>query len=135
MRIIRNWRFAGIALALFMVTTAACSGTEKSICDKRRQCLGGNDLDFNACVQRYIYEGKIASDYACADAWNSLLTCMDTTGICNTAIAKVFTDSCNAQRSSLEACEKASSVKGGDHFLTTDSQTQSAAPASAEIIK
>lgn len=123
MRIIRNGRNWGIALALCMAVAAGCSGTEKSICDKGRQCLGGNDLDYNACVQNWIYEGKIASDYGCADAFSTYLTCVDTTSTCNTTIGKIFTNSCSAQRQALDSCEKAASVKGDNHFLTSQPST------------
>ncbi len=131
MRIISTWRSAGIALALFTVVMAGCSGTEKSICDRGRQCLGGNDFDFNACVQNYIYEGKIASDYKCADAWNLYLTCIDTTTTCDSitvigVTTKVLKNSCDAQRSALESCEKAASTKGSDHWLTTDKASSTA---------
>ncbi len=125
MRIIRNGRHFGLALALLLVTAAGCSGTEKSICDKGRQCLGGNDLDYNACVQKWIYDGKIASDYSCSEAFDTYITCVDTTSTCDTTLGiKNLKNSCNAQASALESCKKAASVKGDDHFLTTQQSVQ-----------
>ncbi|MFO0623509.1 MAG: hypothetical protein U0745_19110 [Polyangia bacterium] len=125
MRIIRNGRHFGLALALLLVAAAGCSGTEKSICDKGRQCLGGNDLDYNACVQTWIYEGKIASDYGCSDAFSTYVTCVDTTSTCDTTLGiKTFKNSCSAQKSALDSCEKAASVKGDNHFLSSQPSSQ-----------
>ncbi|HMY60026.1 MAG TPA: hypothetical protein PKL17_16925 [Pseudomonadota bacterium] len=131
MRIISTWRNAGIALALFTAVVAGCSGTEKSICDKGRQCLGGNDADYNACVQNYIYEGKIASDYKCSDAWSNYLTCLDSTSTCDSitvlgVTTKRLKNSCDAQASALDSCEKAASTKGSEHFLTTEPASSTA---------
>lgn len=120
MRIISNGRFLGIVLTLFAVTTAACSGIERSYCDKQRQCIGGNELDLNACTQQWIYEGKVAGDYGCADAFNKYLTCLDMTSTCDTTLGvKNFKNSCDAEDSALEACKTAASVKGNGHYLTS----------------
>ena len=111
-------RNLGLAFAFFLTMAAGCSATEKSLCDKDRQCRGGNDADFNACVQSLIYEGKIASDYGCSDAYNALITCVESTSICDTLLTvKYLKNSCNAQIDSLNTCEKAASVRGDKHFL------------------
>lgn len=125
MRTISTWRSAGIALALFTTVLAGCSATEKSVCDKGRQCLGGNDFDFNACVQTYIYEGKIASDYKCSAAWDTYLSCLDTTSTCDSltvlgVTTKRLKTSCDSQRAALDSCEKAASTRGDKHWLTTE---------------
>lgn len=112
-------RNLGLVFAFFLTMAAGCSATEKSLCDKDRQCRGGNDADFNACVQSLVYEGKIAADYGCSDAYASLITCVDTTSICDTILTvKYLKNSCSAQIDALNTCEKAASVRGDSHFLT-----------------
>lgn len=119
MRISSVSRFSGVFLALVFSFLFGCSGTEKSYCDKQKQCVGGNDYDFEACVQDLIYKGKIAGDYKCAEAWSSYLTCMESTATCRTAgSARVFETVCGAQWTSLHTCESAASTKGSGHFLT-----------------
>lgn len=127
MRITFKPWLAGTALALFVSIFAGCSGTEKALCDKQRQCMGGNDSDFEACVQNYIYDGKVASDYKCSDAWSNYLTCLSSSATCNTTL-RVLEANCGAQATALESCKQASSTKGSKHFITTQSVVQTDAP-------
>lgn len=133
MKKLRLFRHVALALMVVGLTTVGCSGTEKSICDKGRQCYGGNDADYNACVQTLIYEGKISADYKCSAAFESVLTCLDATAVCETVPVvgnKFLKTNCADQFNALDTCEKAASTKGSKHFLTVDTINQALLPSS-----
>ena len=96
------------ALALVAVTSMGCSAREKSICDKRITCEGGNDKDKSACVDNYIQASAVAEAYKCGDAQSNLLDCLDTTSICQSGS---LSNSCKAQRDAVESCQKAASAQ------------------------
>ena len=135
MRRTEYFRTFSLAFVLVAASLVGCSGTEKSICDKGRQCYGGNDNDYNACVQTLVYEGKIAADYGCSSAFATVLTCIEATSICETTPVigtKFLKSSCGDQANALESCERAASTKSSDHFLTIDKINQSLMPSSGQ---
>ena len=96
------------ALALLALTSLGCSAREKSICDKRITCEGGNDKDKDACVDNYIQSSAVSEAYKCGDAQSNLLDCLDTTSICQSGS---LSNSCKAQRDAVESCQKAASAQ------------------------
>lgn len=114
-------RKLGLALVLVLFSGIGCSGTEKAICDRLRQCVGGNDRDMDACVQGMIYQGKVASDYGCGDAYHNWIACVESTSVCETVPilgTKYLKSTCSTQDDALNSCEKAASVRGDRHFLS-----------------
>ena len=105
------------ALALLALTSLGCSAREKSICDKRITCEGGNDKDKSACVDSYIQDTVVAEAYKCGDAHSLLLDCLDTTSICQSGSpsgcrpSRAGAPGQHAQRDAANSCQKAASAQ------------------------
>ena len=94
------------ALALSL---PSCASTYADLCQKQRDCEGGNDADLEACVEAAHGAEEIAAAYDCRDAFDKQVACLESKAVCNN---KRFDESaCRAEEDAVEACEKAASGK------------------------
>lgn len=98
--------FAFLTLLPILGVTS-CASLFSEYCDKRMNCLGGNDKDRSACADELRGEEKAASDYGCSDQFDAYYTCRNNTATC---VAGKFDTDCNAQNDSIDACIKANSA-------------------------
>jgi hypothetical protein len=98
--------FAFLALIPLLGVTS-CASLFSDYCDKKMNCIGGNDKDRSACADSLRGDEKSAADYGCSDAFDSLYTCRNNTAVCN---AGKFDSSCDGQNKLLDDCIRAASA-------------------------
>jgi hypothetical protein len=107
MRIMKR-RIALFLVSLAVVLLPACSAVYADYCDKRNECLRGNDKDLDACRAITAGEEKAASTYGCVDSFDNFYECRGT-GVCANGDFKA---SCDSQKKAYESCvENASALK------------------------
>ena len=84
--------FAFLVLVPLLGVTS-CASVFSEYCDKRANCIGGNDNDRAACADQLRGEEKY--------------TCRNNTAVCN---AGKFTTACDTQSNALDACTKLNSA-------------------------
>ena len=47
------------------------------MCDKKMNCEGGNDADYDVCIVDFKADEDLSSLYGCDDLWDRLLECRD----------------------------------------------------------
>jgi hypothetical protein len=74
---------AGAALGTVLALAAlACGPTAGSYCSDRRDCMGGNDKDEEACVDRFNAAESVLDDEGCGDEFDDYFECFFDTAKC-----------------------------------------------------
>lgn len=97
--------FALLALIPLLGVTS-CASLFSDYCDKRINCIGGNDKDKSACADTLRGEEKAAADYGCGDAFDAYYTCRNTNTVCSNG---KFESNCDGQNKVLDDCVRAAS--------------------------
>jgi hypothetical protein len=91
-------------LAFAVLIAPGCTSAVGDACQSAVNCEGGNDDDVQACIGAADGDAEVASAYSCDDAYTKYVDCKTSSGHCDNHQWK---DNCDAQNSSLGACEQA----------------------------
>jgi hypothetical protein len=106
----RSHAFSGFLFGLLLFTLPHCSGTFSDICEKEKDCEGGNDADIDACVEGARGAEEVASAYDCSDAFDKVVDCTVDRGVCKDG--HFDSSACDAEQKALQSCQRAASGKG-----------------------
>lgn len=106
-----NHRSSAIAIAgALALSLAHCSSTYSDLCEKQKDCEGGNDKDVDACVEQARGLEEVAEAYGCSDAFDKQIDCVAAKSTCT---EKNFdTNGCESESKALVACVGAASGRG-----------------------
>ena len=97
-----------IALAVASLALGGCGSKWKTYCEDQAQCIGGNDMDIDACMVSHDADRDVAAAYDCADAYDKYQECKEKTGSCKD---KSYTTDCKVEDGAVESCVKAASAR------------------------
>lgn len=64
---------------------AGCGGPDiEALCLATEDCVGGNDLDIEACVATYGYQQEVADIEGCTEEFDLFFECAEVTADCQT---------------------------------------------------
>ncbi|OJY31216.1 MAG: hypothetical protein BGO98_45950 [Myxococcales bacterium 68-20] len=86
-----------------------CGSTYADLCEKQRDCEGGNDKDVQACIEFARGGEEVAAAYDCSDAYERQASCLTNRAVCKDK--RLDDSACKAEEAALTACEKAASGK------------------------
>jgi hypothetical protein len=96
-----------------------CGGSEGGdYCAAQNKCLGGNDKDEAACIDKFDGEAAAAADYGCADQFTALTLCATAKAKCEgDANHKDYTtrdpangdDRCATEQDKFDLCRRGAS--------------------------
>jgi hypothetical protein len=101
-----------VSLSLLLLLLSGCSSNASTICNRKKDCVGGNDKDVAACEEELEGQGEVASEYGCSDANDKYVSCVADTGSCRDVGGgkRGFdTSLCKQQSEALSSCQKAAS--------------------------
>lgn len=104
--------FAGV---LLLCTLPHCSGRFADLCEKEKDCQGGNDADVDACIERSRGAEEVASAYDCSEPFEKYADCLEEKSTCGDNNGRKSFSSggaCNAAEEAFESCQQAASAKG-----------------------
>jgi hypothetical protein len=97
-------------ICILLLSLSHCSGAYSDLCEKEKDCEGGNDNDVDACVEGLRGAEEIAAAYDCSDAFDKQVDCLSSKAVCKDK--KFGKDVCAAESAAVSACTKAASGKG-----------------------
>jgi hypothetical protein len=74
----------GAAALMLLGGLAACGPTGSDYCEDRRECMGGNEQDEEACNAYFDYVAELADVQGCADEFDEYFECFFDTAKCLT---------------------------------------------------
>lgn len=97
-----------LAVAGAMLLLSGCYGDIKDYCEKRNDCMNGNDNDEKACVAELKGERKKYKQWGCKDQWDAYMECLVDEMDC---VNDVLTDEgeCNGKWEQREECREKNS--------------------------
>lgn len=96
-----------------LLAAVSCSGTTGDYCDKKQNCEGGNDADYDACVAGANASSDIADDYDCGDQYGKYFDCAADKSTCNNG--RLDGSPCASESTSLLTCLEAAKGKKTDN--------------------
>ena len=97
-------------IGVLLLSLSHCSSTYSTLCEKQKDCEGGNDNDVDACIESLRGAEEVAAAYDCSDAFDKQVDCVESKAACKDK--KFAKDVCDAENKALGACESAASGKG-----------------------
>jgi hypothetical protein len=97
-----------ITLGVFaLLATTQCSSRYSKFCETEKNCVGGNDADYDACIAEERASEDIADAYDCADQWDTYASCKENATCNNGSVQTACTD----QSKALSDCKSAGKSK------------------------
>ncbi len=90
----RQWLLMTLALAAFL--PGCDEGPDmQALCAEREGCLGGNDMDLEACVVAFEGARDGAHDIGCGEEYDALIDCLTAASVCSDGKMCTSFDDCN----------------------------------------
>jgi hypothetical protein len=71
------------SLALVALGAAGCGPDIRAVCEAQEACVGGNELDVDACVATFEGSEDLAHDIGCGAEYDAYVTCVEPLLECN----------------------------------------------------
>jgi hypothetical protein len=110
---------AFLSLLAAITALSGCSSVGADLCSKANECVGGNEKDEAACIERFEGEAGAAAEYGCTSQFLALTGCRMSKSRCEVVHdSKEFTsqdpdtgeDRCETQLHNLYDCESGASA-------------------------
>ncbi|HVJ89392.1 MAG TPA: hypothetical protein VM580_06275 [Labilithrix sp.] len=95
-----------VGLFLFLLLPH-CRSSYAGLCERQKDCEGGNDKDVEACIEGARGQEEVASAYGCSDLFDRWIDCTDAKATCKDK--RFESGACKAEGDALLACQKAAS--------------------------